>query len=220
MSKTIRGYFITGLLVVVPLYITFYVLSTIVGFMDNIFTLLPESMRPDNYLPFHVPGLGIIFTAFGVFLVGLLTANFLGKRLLGMAERVMGKVPVARMVYNSTKQFMETFFANSGGGAFNKVVLVEFPRAGAWSIGFLTSKPRGEIKYRAPMDDSVSVFIPTTPNPTTGFFIVVEQKAVIPLSMSVEDAFKVIITGGMVMPGKDEFKGLIKDPGAKETVSK
>lgn len=198
MTKRIRHYFITGLLVVVPLYITVYVLSLIVGFMDSVFMLLPQAARPDAFLPFHIPGLGIIFTIICIFLVGVITANFLGKKLLYLGEKMLSKVPVLRIVYNATKQFMETFFAKEHEG-FRKVVLVEFPRDGVYSMGFLTCKPTGELKKKTG-DGFVSVFIPTTPNPTTGYYIVVPEDKVIAIDMRVEDAFKVIMTGGMVMP--------------------
>lgn len=207
MNKSFKGYFITGLLVVVPVYITFYILSTIVRFLDRVFVILPESMRPDTYLPFHIPGLGIVFTFLGIVLVGLLTTNFLGKRILEAAENLMAKLPVVRIVYNSTKQFLETFFKQDHEG-FRKVVLIEFPKAGVWSIGFLTGKLRGELKDKT-AENSVSVFLPTTPNPTTGYYVVLPEKDVIPLEMKVEDAFKIIITGGMVVPNNDEFKNAL-----------
>ncbi len=202
MKKGLKAYFITGLLVVVPLYISIYILSLIVGFMDNVFTIMPESLQPDVYLPFHIPGLGILVTIVGVFIVGVLATNFFGKRLLHMGEKVLSKVPVLRIVYNSTKQFMETFFSDNQ--SFRKVVLIEFPRAGLYSIGFLTGKPAGELKNKT-YDDSVSVFIPTTP-PTTGFFVMAREKDVILLEMKVEDAFKVLMTGGVVVPNDDKFK--------------
>ncbi|MDO8426626.1 MAG: DUF502 domain-containing protein [Deltaproteobacteria bacterium] len=206
MKKGFKGYFITGLLVVVPLYITVYVLSLIVGFMDNVFVILPEFLRPDTYLPFHVPGLGIFVTIFGIFIVGVLTTNFFGKRLLVIGEKVLSKVPVLRVVYNATKQFMETFFTDNQ--SFRKVVLIEFPRQGLYSIGFLTGKLSGELKSKTP-DDSVSVFLPTTPNPTTGYYIMARESQIIPLEMKVEDAFKVIMTGGVVAPNNEEFKAAV-----------
>ncbi|MBI5642775.1 MAG: DUF502 domain-containing protein [Deltaproteobacteria bacterium] len=204
MKKGFKGYFITGLLVVVPVYITFYVLSIIVGFMDTIFLILPKAAHPDNFLPVHIPGLGIIFTIIAVVIIGVLATNFFGKRLLIMAEKALSKVPVIRIVYNATKQFMETFFTQDNQG-FRKVVLVQFPREGMFSIGFVTNRPGGEIKHKV-HPDMYSVFVPTTPNPTTGFFIVVREKEIIPLEMKVEDAFKIIMTGGMVFPNNDEFK--------------
>lgn len=207
MKKGFKGYFATGLLVVVPLYLSIYTLILIVGFMDGIFMLLPAVMQPDLYLPFHLPGLGIFFTLALVFLVGVIAQNFMGKALLKIAERMMGRIPVMRMVYNSTKQFMETFFSGENTG-FRKVVMVQFPRNGIYSLGFITGKTSGEIKDKT-IADTVNIFIPTTPNPTTGYYIVMSEKDVIPLDMKVEDAFKVIITGGIVMPNNDEFKTAI-----------
>lgn len=220
MTKIFRGYFITGLLVVVPLYFSYYVLSIIVNSMDGMLMLLPVALRPDTYLPFHIPGLGIIFTVFSIFLVGLLTTNYLGKSVLSLTERGMAKVPVVRMVYNATKQFMETFFTGDSQG-FRKVVLIEFPRKGIYSMGFLTSKVNGEIKHKTTSEPSVCVFVPTTPNPTSGYFAVVPEKDVICLDMRVEDAFKVIMTGGMVIPNNDEFKGYsIPNPQERDLVNR
>lgn len=204
MKKGFKGYFATGLLVVVPLYLSIYTLILIVGFMDGVFTILPEVLQPDRYLPFHLPGLGIFFTLALVFLVGVIAQNFMGKALLRIAEKMMGRIPVLRMVYNSTKQFMETFFAGENTG-FRKVVMIQFPCKGIYSLGFITGKTSGEIKDKS-IPDPVNIFIPTTPNPTTGYYIVMSEKDVIPLDMKVEDAFKVIITGGIVMPNNDEFK--------------
>lgn len=207
MNKGIKGYFITGLLIVVPLYLTIYVLTLIVRFMDNIFFILPEALQPDTYLAYHIPGLGIFFTLAGVFIVGVLTTNFLGKKILDFAEGFMARVPVVRIVYNSTKQLMETFFKKENEG-FRKVVLIEFPKAGVYSVGFLTGKVRGELKDKTD-ENNVSIFLPCTPNPTTGYYIVAPEKDVIYLDMKVEDAFKLIMTGGLVVPNNDEFKNVI-----------
>ncbi len=198
MKKGLKGYFITGLLVVVPLYITVYVLTLIVSFMDNIFNILPGPLRPDTYLPYHIPGQGIVFTIIGIFIVGVLTTNIFGKRLFAFGEKVLLRVPVVRIVYNASKQFMETFFSGDHEG-FRKVVLVEFTRKGVYSLGFVTGRAQGEIRQKA-VDKGISVFLPTTPNPTSGFYAVVDEKDIIPLDMTVEDAFKVIMTGGMVVP--------------------
>lgn len=201
MSKGIKGYFITGLLVVLPLYLTVYVLSIIVGFMDKIFTIMPAALQPDHYLPFHIPGLGIIVTFTGVFLVGVLTTNLLGKKMLGLAEGLMGRLPLVRPIYNSTKQLMETFLKKDNEG-FKKVVLIEFPKAGVYSVGFLTGKVREELKARTG-EDNVSIFIPCTPNPTTGYYVVARESDVIYLDMKAEDAFKLVMTGGLVVPKHD-----------------
>ncbi|HBG47078.1 MAG TPA: hypothetical protein DDW94_08825 [Deltaproteobacteria bacterium] len=219
MTKIFRGYFITGLLVVVPLYFSIYVLTIIVGFMDSILNLLPRIAHPDTYLPIHIPGLGIIFTVFSIFLVGVFTTNLLGKRLLAVAEKIMSKVPVVRMVYNATKQFMETFFTKGAQG-FRKVVLIEFPRKGIYSMGFMTSRiSGGELREKTSVP-SVCVFVPTTPNPTSGYFAVVPETDIIALDMKVEDAFKVIMTGGMVIPNNDDFKLYVKNPAHGDLVGK
>lgn len=211
MNKGFKGYFAAGLLVVVPLYITIYVLTVIVGFMDGIFNLFPQSLRPENYLPFYIPGLGILFTLAGVFVIGVLATNFFGRKFFDLGERILARIPILRIVYNATKQFAETFLKKEHEG-FRKVVLVEFPRKGVYSMGFLTSRAQGEIQDRTEIN-AICVFIPTTPNPTSGFLIMVDEKEIITLSMSVEDAFKVIMTGGMVMPplkaNMSEFSGNI-----------
>jgi len=215
MTKIFRRYFVTGLLVVVPLYISYYVISAIVNYMDRILDLLPVSFRPATYLPFHVPGLGIIFTVAAIFLIGLLTTNFLGKSLVRLTERIMDKVPVVRMVYNATKQFMETFLTQEHQG-FRKVVMIEFPKKGVWAMGFMTGKVTGEMQHRTTDEQMVCIFVPTTPNPTSGYFAMLPEKDVISLDMKVEDAFKVIMTGGMVIPNNDEFRNHIpprKDKG-------
>ena len=198
MRKGFKRYFITGLLVVVPLYITVYVLSLIVGFMDNIFNILPMTLRPDTYLPVHVPGQGIVFTVIGIFIVGVLATNILGKRLFAIGERMLLRVPILRIVYNATKQFMETFFTGDHEG-FRKVVLVEFPAKGIYSIGFVTGRAKGELKQNV-HEKGITIFMPTTPNPTSGYLVIVEEAHTIPTNLSVEDAFKVIMTGGMVVP--------------------
>lgn len=198
MKKGLKRYFITGLLVVVPLYITVYVLTLLVNFVDGVFNILPMALRPDTYLPYQIPGQGVLFTILGIFIVGVFTTNVLGKKLFALAEWFLLKVPIVRIVYNATKQFMETFFSADREG-FRKVVLVEFPRKGVYSLGFVTGKAMGEIRQKV-HGHGISVFLPTTPNPTSGFYIVVSEEEIIPLAMSVEDAFKVIMTGGMVVP--------------------
>lgn len=200
MRKSIRRYFITGLLVVVPLYLSVYVFLLIVGFMDSLLDFLPPSFRPETYLPFHVPGMGIVATLVGIFVVGLLAANLLGRKLVDIGEKILAKIPFLWTVYKGTKQFMETFFARQREG-FRRVVLIEYPRRGLYSIGFVTGKTMGEIQAKTE-DKMLNLFIPTTPNPTSGYYIVIPEKDIIPLSMTVEDAFKIIMTAGMVVPGE------------------
>jgi len=208
MSKKIKSYFITGLLVVVPLYITIYIFTLIVGFMDGAYHLLPEVLQPDKYLPFQVPGLGVLITLTGILIAGVITQNFMGRWLLHLAEKILMKVPVVRIVYNASKQFMETFFAKEHEG-FRKVALVEFPCKGIWSLGFLTGKVCEELQKKTP-EEMLNVFLPTTPNPTSGYYAIIPKREVILLDMSIEDAFKVIMTGGMISPGMNVASSIDK----------
>lgn len=215
MKKQLRGYLITGLLVVVPLYISIYVLAVIVRFMDSLIVYLPPSLRPDTYLGVHIHGVGIVITLIGITIVGFLATNFMGKKLVRFGERMLAKIPILRGVYKGTKQFMETFFAKDGTDGFSRVVLLEYPRKGLYAIGFVTGKTREELQVKTP-NEGTNVFLPTTPNPTSGFYIVVPTKDVVPLSMNVEDAFKVIMTGGMVVPEymPSEDRGFMAESGA------
>jgi uncharacterized membrane protein len=199
VKASFKKYFITGLLIVVPLYLTIYIFSLIVGYMDTILKFLPKPLQPDTYLSFHIPGLGVIFTIVVIFIIGLLTTNLFGKKLVAMGDGILARIPFFRSIYKPIKQFMETFFV-AGYSGFRKVVLVEFPRKGMYSVGFVTGVATGEVQAKANMEKVVNVFLPTTPNPTTGFYILIPERDIIPLEMSVEDAFKLIITGGMVSP--------------------
>lgn len=196
--KRFKKYFITGLLVVVPLYITVYVLTFIVGLMDNVFNILPPVLRPDTYLPFRIPGLGIVLTVIGISIVGVLAQNFVGRWLVSLGDKFFIKIPFLSVIYNATKQFMETFF-KEGHQGFERVVIFEFPRRGVYSMGFVTGETKGELKSKTE-GDTISIFLPTTPNPTSGYYIMVPRKDIIELDMHVEDAFKVIMTGGIVVP--------------------
>lgn len=199
MKKGMKGYFLTGLLIVVPLYITFYVLRLIVGSMDKVLLYLPEHIRPEAYLPFHVPGIGLLLTVIIIFIIGLLAQNFFGRKLVSIGEYFMSKIPVLRAVYKGSKQFIDTFFVQDSDEGFNTVVMLEYPRKGIYGLGFVTGKAKGELQARTD-DTTVNVFIPTTPNPTSGFYLIVPEGDLTPLDMTVEDAFKVIMTGGMVVP--------------------
>jgi uncharacterized membrane protein len=217
-KKGFKGYFITGLLVVVPLYLTVYVLTLIVRFMDSLVNILPRILRPDTYLPFHLPGQGIVFTVLGVFVVGVLTTNFFGQKLLGLTDRLMARVPLLSTVYNSSKQLLETFLSKEHEG-FRKVVLVEFPRKGVHSMGFITGRTTGELKEKASAEaTALNIFVPTTPNPTSGYYIVAKESEVIALDMSVEDAFKVLMSGGMITPDYDSDADLDRGEGPADDV--
>ncbi len=197
--KGLKKYFLTGLLVLAPLYITGYIFATIVKAMDNILNFLPWFLNPRYYMPFHLPGTGVVFTILGVLIVGIITQNFFGRKLVDFGEHILSKIPFLRIIYNASKQFLETFLSWHKD-EYSNVVIVQYPRKGVYTLGFVTGGTKGELKQKinAP---SKSVFIPTTPNPTSGFYLMVPEADLIPLEMSVEDAFKVIMTGGIVMPG-------------------
>ena len=193
-----KKYFITGLLIWVPLAITAWVLALIVRTMDQTLLLLPNALNPERLLGFYVPGIGVIATLLVVYLTGLVTANIIGQRLLRFWEGVLSRIPVVKSVYYSVKQVSDTLFSSSGE-AFRKTLLVQYPREGAWTIAFLTGQPGGDVLNHLP-GDYVSVYVPTTPNPTSGFFLMLPRRDVIELEMSVDEALKYIISMGVVAP--------------------
>jgi uncharacterized membrane protein len=198
-KNLIRRYFITGLLVWVPLVITVWVLSVLVGTMDQTLLLLPPDLRTEAWLGMHVPGMGVILTVLVVFLTGLFTANIIGQRLVLIWERVVARIPVVNSIYNGVKQVSDTLFT-PGGQAFRKALLVQWPSPGMWTIAFLTGKPGGDVVNHLE-GDYVSIYVPTTPNPTGGYFVMVARSAVIELDMSVDEALKYIVSMGVVAPG-------------------
>jgi uncharacterized membrane protein len=193
-----KKYFITGLLIWVPLAITAWVLALIVRTMDQSLLLLPASVRPENLLGVYIPGIGVIATLFVVFLTGLVTANIIGQRLVRFWEGVLSRIPVVKSVYYSVKQVSDTLFSSSGE-AFRKALLVQYPREGIWTIAFQTGQPGGDVANYL-MGEYVSIYVPTTPNPTSGFFLMLPRKDVIELDMSVDEALKYIISMGVVAP--------------------
>ena len=195
-----RKYFITGLLVWIPLIITVWVLKLLNGWMDASLLLIPNSYRPETLLGFYIPGVGVVLTVALLFVTGLLTANILGHRLVLLWESLLARIPVVKTIYGSVKQVSDTLFSGQGH-AFRKALLVRYPHQGCWAVAFQTGHPGGEIAKLLP-EDHVSVFIPTTPNPTSGFFMIMAKKDVIELDMSVEAALKYIVSMGVVGPDK------------------
>lgn len=193
-----KKYFITGLLIWVPLAITAWVLSMIVRTMDQSLLLLPAAIRPENLLGVYIPGIGAILTILVVFLTGLVTANIIGQRLVRFWEGVLSRIPVVKSVYYSVKQVSDTLFSSTGE-AFRKALLVQYPRSGCWTIAFLTGQPGGDVVTHL-RGEYVSVYVPTTPNPTSGFFLMMPRADVIELDMSVDEALKYIISMGVVAP--------------------
>ena len=197
-GQLIKRYFVTGLLIWVPLAITAWVLSLIASVADQSLRLLPESMTPHTLLGFDFPGTGIVLTLLIIMTTGLLAANFIGQRLVGWWEKLLARIPVVNSIYNSVKQVSDTLFSSSGN-AFRKALLIQYPRAGSWTIAFLTGTPGGDVVNHL-KGDYVSVYVPTTPNPTSGFFLMLPRSEVIELDMNVDEALKYIISMGVVAP--------------------
>lgn len=194
-----KKYFVTGLLVWVPLGITLWVLHFLVSTMDQTLRLLPEEFQTERWLGIYVPGMGVVMTVVVVLVTGLVVTNFLGQRVLLFWEGVLSRIPVVKSIYNSVKQVSDTLFT-SGGHAFRKALLIQYPRAGSWTIAFLTGEPGSDIIDHL-HGEYWSVYVPTTPNPTSGFFLIVPKADVIELDMSVDAALKYIISMGVVAPG-------------------
>jgi uncharacterized membrane protein len=194
----IRRYLITGLVVWVPLVITVWVLSVLVGTMDQTLLLLPPAFRTESWLGVYVPGMGVVLTLLVVFLTGVFTANIIGQRLFSVWERAVARIPVVNTIYKSVKQVSDTLFSPTGQ-AFRKALLVQWPSPGMWTIAFLTGTPGGDVTTHL-QGDYVSIYVPTTPNPTGGYFVMVPRTAVIELDMPVDIALKYIISMGVVAP--------------------
>lgn len=205
IKSWLKNSLLTGLIVVVPITITVYILKVLIETTDGLLSFLPPSWHPDAFLKFHLPGLSLVLVMLFIFLVGVLTRNFIGARLIHYGDRLVGKIPLVRTVYLSVKQLTEALFGNSGR-SFKKVALVEFPRSGLYSVGFLAGPATTEMETLSGKK-MVSVFIPCTPNPTTGYYIVVPEEEVLFLDMTVEEAFKLIISGGLIVPNKSLVSG-------------
>jgi uncharacterized membrane protein len=195
---TLRRYFVAGLLVWIPLGITLWVLSLLVDLMDQSLLLLPEHWRSDALFGFHVPGLGIILTVAIVLATGALAANFFGRKLLALGDQILGRVPVVRSIYGGVKQISDTLFSPEGK-AFRRAVLVRYPHQGAWTVALVTGAPEHEVAGILGREQ-ISVFVPTTPNITAGFFLIVPRSETIELDMTVDAALKYIISMGVAEP--------------------
>jgi uncharacterized membrane protein len=198
MMVTLRRYFVAGLLVWIPLGITLWVLKLLVDMMDQSLLLVPESYRSDKLFGFHVPGLGIILTLAIVLVTGALAANFFGRKILKLGDSALSRIPIVRSIYGGVKQISDTLFSPEGK-AFRRAVLVRYPHAGAWTVALVTGTPQHELAAKLGTDQ-VSVFVPTTPNITAGFFLVVPRSDTIELEMSVDAALKYIISMGVAEP--------------------
>lgn len=194
----LRRYIVAGLLVWVPLGVTLFVLNLFVDIMDRTLLLLPPDYRPENILGFNIPGLGIVLTVLVLITTGVLVANLVGRSLVSYSEGLLNKIPLVRTVYSAAKNFAEVLFTNTSQ-AFKKVLLIEYPRKGVYSLCFQTSTELAEIQTRT-SEDVICVFVPTTPNPTSGFILMVPKADVIELDMDVEAALKMVVSLGVVVP--------------------
>jgi len=198
----VRKYLIAGLLIWIPLVITLWVLKLIVETLDQSLLLLPDDWQTEHFLGVHVPGLGVILTLVIVFVTGVFATNFLGARLVLLWNAILRRIPVVNSIYSSVKQISDTLFSSTGQ-AFRKALLVQWPRQGAWTIAFLTGVPGGDVVNHI-SGDYVSIYVPTTPNPTGGYFVMLPRSEVIELDMTVDDALKYIISMGVVSPATPE----------------
>ena len=196
-----KRYFITGLLIWVPLGMTAWVLKFLIGTMDQSLLLLPDSLQPERLLGMNIPGIGTVLTLLVVFITGLLTANIIGQKLVSFWEGVLWRIPVVKSIYWGIKQVSDTLFS-SQGVAFRKALLVQYPREGSWTIAFMTGQPGGDVINHL-KGEYISVYVPTTPNPTSGFFLMMPKSDVIELDMNVDTALKYIISMGVVSPNNE-----------------
>ncbi len=204
-----RKYMLTGVLVLVPLSLTGWVVLALFNWTDRALHLIPPVYRPEALFGFPIPGLGLILTVAIIFVIGGLVTNVIGRKLISTGEKILEKIPLLRWFYFSTKQIIEAVFVQ-GQDSFRRAILLEYPRKGIYSIAFVTGEARGELND-AIHGRALTVFVPTTPNPTSGYLIVVPEQEVIPLSWSVDEAFRIIISAGTVMPG--ELNNLSGPPG-------
>ena len=199
LSARLRNYLLTGILVTAPIAITFYIAWLGINFVDSrVIPLIPEKYNPETYLPFDILGLGLVIVIIALMLVGWLTASFVGRVFLRTGERILARMPVIRSIYGALKQVFETVLSHRST-AFREVVLIEYPRRGIWALGFLTGMTEGEVQNLT-TEDVLNVFLPTTPNPTSGFLLFLPKEDVLVLDMTVEEGIKMVMSGGIVTP--------------------
>ena len=204
LSK-IRSYFLTGVIITAPVGLTFYVAILFIGFVDSrVRNIIPEKYHYDNLLPIEIPGIGLLFVFILLTFIGFLTAGLIGRFIIKLGERIISRLPIIRSVYGALKQIFESVLASSSK-SFREVVLIEYPRKGVWAIGFITGDTKGEVQNTT-KENMVNVFLPTTPNPTSGFLLFVPRKDVIILDMNVEEGIKMVISGGIVTPKQKKIK--------------
>jgi uncharacterized membrane protein len=214
----LRTYFLTGLILVAPLALTLYFVRSMIGWVDGwIKPYLPSTVNPDTYLPFAIPGIGLAIALVLITLIGFLTANFVGRKIIQYGERLLARMPVVRSIYSSLKQIFQTVFSEKSQ-SFKSVALIEYPRKGVWALAFVAGDTQGEVREKLlpEAEETVAVFMVTTPNPTGGFVMFFPKKELKILDMSVEDCLKLVISTGLVWPDYDQDK--IREIAAAEAV--
>jgi uncharacterized membrane protein len=196
--SALRKWFVSGLLVIVPVAITIGVLQWLIGLLDRTLLILPEAWQPDRLIGVHIPGFGVLLTLAIVLAAGAAASNFMGKKLVHWGDRLVSRIPVVRSIYSSVKQVSDTLFSETGN-AFRTAVLVQWPRPDVWTIGFVTGTPGGDVSNYL-LGDYLSVYVPTTPNPTGGYFVMLRKSDCVELKMSVDEALKYVISMGVVAP--------------------
>jgi len=194
----LKRWFFTGLILLVPIMVTFYIFMGIVQSMDSLIGLIPYAWQPDQLLGFHIPGLGVLFTFIIVLVTGMLGTSFIGRWVVGTGESVVDRIPLVRTVYGALKNVLETVLRDNQD-SFRRVVLVEYPRKGTYALGFVSGTGHGEVQGLT-KDEVITVFVPTSPNPTSGFLLYVPEKDTTPLAMTVEDGMKCVISAGVITP--------------------
>ena len=199
LGARLRTYFFAGILITAPISLTIYLAWLFIRFVDErVFSVIPQEYNPETYLRFSIPGIGLLLALVGFTLIGALTAGILGRAINHLFEGVLNRLPVIRSLYSAIKQIMETVLANKSS-AFRECVLIEYPRKGIWTLAFITGRTKGEVQDKA-AEQLINVFVPTTPNPTSGFLLFLPEKDVIRLSMPIEDGLKLVVSGGIVTP--------------------
>lgn len=201
MKHRLKNIFLAGLAVSVPIGLTIYILFFLIDLMDGLLRVIPAAIHPETLLGVRIPGLGAIATVALIFLAGLVTTSYAGSRFFRFAETLVERIPLVRGIYQAIKQIVQTMVSKEGQ-SFKRVVLVEFPRQGLYTVAFVTASVTGELRQKTG-DRCISIFVPTTPNPTSGYYMIVPEDRVTDLEMSVEEAFKLIISGGMISPAEN-----------------
>ena len=199
MMASLRKWLFSGLLVTAPLGITVWVVQWMLATLDQTLLILPEAWRPDVLIGFHIPGFGVLLALAILLIVGATVSNFFGRKLVEWGDNVLNRIPVVRSIYSGVKQVSDTLFSENGN-AFRKALLVQWPRENMWTIGFLTGAPGGDVANHLTDEEYLSVYVPTTPNPTGGYFVMLRKRDCIELKMSVDDALKYVVSMGVVVP--------------------